>query len=58
MKVRIIDIHPDDAFYDKREHIIGKEGTLIEYDTHPDGFVTGDFEGGYGFFKVKVEEIE
>lgn len=70
MRHKIIEIHPEDSFYDLRERLVGKVVQMTDMrDTEFDGFVSGHaylyepLEESWGdltniqFSYVKVEEV-
>lgn len=59
-RVKILDIHEDDAFYGDRKRYIGQIVDFIEFHDWNDGWVGGDAQAdgcSHHFYKVKVQEI-
>jgi hypothetical protein len=59
-RVRIIDIHQEDAWYSERKRLLGRVGTFEPNRENLPGYFSGRFvaEGeDYYFFAVKVEKI-
>jgi hypothetical protein len=64
-KVKVLDIHPEDGFYEWREEFIGSCGILSEdLVEQPEGYWSAGLEDGNWvgspeiyFYKVKLKEI-